>query len=415
MFGLVTKRAVKLSSSLARQQNWQAERLDAIGTRKIFDEDHDMFREQARKFFRSIPKERRTKWEQDKMADAEIWKEAGAAGLLGIDTPAEYGGIGADFLHCLVAEEEQAYAGPDFFGPGFGLHTNIVMPYLFNYGTEEQKQRYLPEMTSGECISCIGMTEPSAGSDLQGIKTVAKRDGDDWIINGSKTFISNGFLSTLAVVVARTDMDKKAAHGTSLFLVDVRDNPGFIKGKVLNKVGQHTYDTAELFFDNVRVPSSSILGGAKFLNKGFYCLMDELPRERLLIADQALCHLENAFELTREYTKERKAFGGSLSRMQTIRHKMADIKTDIVTCRLLVDESTEMFMDGTLDNETASMVKLVCTEKLNEHSSNLLQLFGGWGYMWEYDIGRIWAGGRVMSIYGGTSQIMKELISRSIY
>ena len=237
-------------------------------------------------------------------------------------------------------------------------------------------------MTTGETISCIGMTEPSAGSDLQervknhfekvvklsfkllkGIKTVAKRDGDDWIINGSKTFISNGFLSTLAVVVARTDMDKKAAHGTSLFLVDVRDHPGFVKGKVLNKVGQHTYDTAELFFDDVRVPSSAILGGVDFLNKGFYCLMDELPRERLLIADQGLCHLENAFELTREYTKDRQAFGGSLSRMQvrslskvqnrlnfqTIRHKMADIKTDIVTCRLLVDESVEMFENVSFD------------------------------------------------------------------
>ena len=218
------------------------------------------------------------RWENDKMADAEFWKEAGSAGLLGIDTPAEYGGIGADFRHCMVAEEEQAYAGADFFGPGFGLHTNIVMPYLFNYGTEEQKSYYLPEMTSGEVISCIGMTEPSAGSDLQGIKTVAKRDGDDWIINGSKTFISNGFLSTLAVVVAKTDLDKKAAHGTSLFLVDTRHHEGFQKGKVLKKVGQHTYDTAELFFEDVRVPSSAILGGVEYMNKGFYCLMDELPR-----------------------------------------------------------------------------------------------------------------------------------------
>jgi len=280
---------------------------------------------------------------------------------------------------------------------------------------KSKKSKYIPDMTSGQVISCIGMTEPAAGSDLQGIKTTAKRDGDDWIINGSKTFISNGFLSTLAVVVARTDMDKKAAHGTSLFLLDTRSHSGFQKGKVLNKVGQHTYDTAELFFEDVRVPSSAILGGMEYMNKGFYCLMDELPRERLLIADQALCHLENAFEITRDYTKERQAFGGSLSRMQTIRHKMADIKTDIVACRVLVDESIQQFINGELDNETASMVKLLCTEKLNEHSSNLLQLFGGWGYMWEYDIAKLWAGARVMSIYGGTSEIMKELISRNIY
>ena len=243
-----------------RKHNWQSESLLDIGTRKIYNTDHDIFREQCRKFWKNIDPQRVKKWDNDHMADKEIWLEAGEAGLLCIDCPEEYGGLGADYNYCAVSAEEQFYAGSDFFGPGFPLHTSIVAPYLFGYGTHEQKQRYIPEMTRGETITCIAMTEPSAGSDLQAIRTSAKRDGDDYILNGSKTFISNGTMANMCIVAARTEFTGKAAHGMSLFIVDTRDHPGYKKGKNLRKIGQHTYDTAELFFDNIRLPSSAILG-----------------------------------------------------------------------------------------------------------------------------------------------------------
>ncbi|CBY23659.1 unnamed protein product [Oikopleura dioica] len=414
----LTRSSRKLSASAqlgARLHNWQSEKLTDIGTGVNYDSDMDIFREQCRKFWAGISAERVEKWDKNHMPDAEIWREAGEAGLLCIDTPAEYGGIGAPFEYSMVACEEQAYAGPKFYGPGFGLHSGIVAPYITSFGTEEQKHKYIPSMTTGETISCIGMTEPSGGSDLQAMKTNAVRDGDDWILNGSKTFISNGTLANLGLIAARTKKEGRAAHAISLFLVDTREHNGFNKGKNLRKIGQHSYDTAELFFDDVRLPASALLGEEEGLNKGFYMMMNELPRERVGCALEALARLENAFEQTRQYTQERKAFGGPLSDKQVIKHSMAEIKTEIVSVRLMADECVRLYSRGELDNETASMFKLYATEKYVSCVNKLLQHWGGWGYMWEYDIAKEYAGARVFTIYAGTSEIMKELISRDVY
>lgn len=269
-------------------------------------------------------------------------------------------------------------------------------------------------MVSGECITAIAMTEPGAGSDLQGIRTFARRDGDDWILNGSKTFITNGYLSDMAIVVAITNPEaKKAAHGISLFCIEA-GMEGFSKGQMLNKVGLKGQDTSELFFQDVRVPTSAILGGEAGVNRGFGMLMHELPRERLLIAVQAAATMEAAFEFTRDYVKERKAFGKTISNLQTIQHKLAEVKTDVAVARAFTDNAMLMYQNGVLDQNTASMAKYWVTEKNNDICTKCLQMFGGWGYMWEYPIARMFADSRVYAIYGGSNEIMKELIARSI-
>jgi len=338
----------------------------------------------------------------------EAWLAMGEQGLLGISTPAEVGGIGGTFIDEMIACEEMSYAF--VASPAMALHSTIVMPYLTHYGTKDQQERYLPPMTSGDCIASIGMTEPDAGSDLQGIRTHAKKDGTDWIINGSKIYITNGWLTDCCVVVAKTGDAKRAAHGVSLFLVDA-DTPGFHKGRKLNKLGLKGQDTAELFFEDVRVPESALLGKANF---GFYQLMEQLPQERLLIAVHSIAISEAIFEETREWVKQRKAFGRRVADLQTVQHKLAELKTSIAVCRAFVDQCMELHDSQKLDGEMASMAKYWSTDLENKVAADCLQMHGGWGFMWETNIAKCYASARVQTIYGGTNEIMKELIARNI-
>jgi len=395
-----------------RDEPCMADSMIDIGTRRIFDSDHDQFRETVRKWFNNEVKPNHAAWEEKGVVPREIWESAGENGLLGCNTPVEYGGIGADLLYAAIVWEEQSYANAS--GPGFPLHSDIVMPYLLNFGTEEQKNRFLPEMTKGKIISAIAMTEPSAGSDLQGIKTYARKDGDDWILNGSKTFITNGQNADLVIVVAITNPKAKiAAHGISLFLVE-RGMEGFKRGQNLKKMGMKAQDTSELFFEDVRLPASSILGGEKGVNRGFMMLMNELPQERLMIGDGAVSKCEFLYETTRDYILDRKAFGGSISKMQVIRHQMAELKTKITIGRSFTDQCIELHCQKKLNTSMASMNKYAMTELEGEVADRCVQLHGGWGYMWEYDVARAYADARVQRIYGGTTEIMKEIISRDL-
>jgi alkylation response protein AidB-like acyl-CoA dehydrogenase len=366
-----------------------------------------MYRELCRNFYADNVTPFHDEWEQQGNVSREVWKQAGDQGLLGVTVPEEYGGLGLDAKYAAVHWEEQSYAFAT--GPGFALHSEIVCPYLVHYGTEEQKQNLLPQLISGEMISAIAMTEPGAGSDLQGMRTTALKDGDDYVINGSKTFITNGYLSDLVIICAKTD-PTKGAKGISLFAVET-NTPGFIKGNKLKKVGMKAQDTAELFFEDMRVPSSCLLGAE---GDGFKYLMQELPQERLLIADQGIAAAEACFEETRRYVHERKAFGKPISDLQTIKHKLAELKTEIVVGRTFADRCIELLADGKLDNATASMAKYWLTDLQTKVADDCVQLHGGWGYMWEYPVARAFADGRVQRIYGGTNEIMKELIGRGI-
>jgi alkylation response protein AidB-like acyl-CoA dehydrogenase len=290
------------------------------------------------------------------------------------------------------------------------VHSDIVAHYILNNGTEEQKQKYLPKMVTGECVGAVAMTEPGAGSDLQGLRTTAKRDGDDYLINGSKTFITNGQHCDMVIVVARTNLEVSGAKGTTLFLVDT-STPGFQRGRNLEKIGLHASDTSELFFEDVRVPASAILGE---LDRGFAVLMGELQRERLSLAIGAVAAAEGVLAVTVEYVKERKAFGAPIAELQNTRFKMAEIATDIRIHRSFVEECKRLFMAGELDVATVSMAKLSATEMQGRVADVCLQLHGGYGYMREYGVSRAFVDARVQRIYGGTSEIMKELISRSV-
>lgn len=395
-----------------RREGFQSGRFTDIGTRRIFSAEHDMFRESARQFFAQEVVPHHAAWEEAGEVDRECWLKAGEWGLLGTNTPEEHGGIGGDWLSACIVHEEQGYVNCS--GPGFALHSDIVMPYITNYGTAEQIEKYIPDMTAGRKIGAIAMTEPGAGSDLQGVRTFAKRDGDDYIINGSKVFITNGWLSDVVVVVAITNKEaKSAAHGISLFLVDA-GTPGFIKGKKLKKMGLKAQDTAELFFEECRVPASQLLGGENGLNRGFYQLMQELPQERLLIANLCQAACEFMFEETRDYVKQRKAFGKTLANLQTIQHKLAEIKTETAVARAFVDSCNQLHAEGKLDTTTASMAKYYITDLNNTVAYRCVQLFGGWGYMNEYPISKAYVDARVQPIYGGANEIMKELIARSV-
>ncbi len=291
------------------------------------------------------------------------------------------------------------------------MHSAIVMPYFVNYGTPAQIEKYVPDMTAGKRVGAIAMTEPDAGSDLQGVRTHAKRDGDDFIINGSKVFITNGIVADTVIVVAITDGDAKSkAHGTSLFVVE-EGMKGFHRGKNLKKMGIKSQDTAELFFEDVRVPKENLLGGE---NRGFYQLMKELPQERLSIAVGSLASAEWMFEETRAYVMDRKAFGATLSSLQTIQHRLAEMKTSLAVCRTFIDMCIEQHSVKQLSNESASMAKYWATDLENKVAAECVQMHGGWGYMWETPIARAYCNARVQTIYGGTNEIMKELISRSI-
>ncbi|XP_062907574.1 long-chain specific acyl-CoA dehydrogenase, mitochondrial isoform X1 [Mobula hypostoma] len=394
---------------VSRPETSSAKNLMDIGTRRIFSEEHDIFRQSVRRFFEEEVVPYHTQWEKDGQVSREVWEKAGQQGLLGVNTPEEHGGLGGDVLSAAVVWEEQMYVNCS--GPGFSLHSDIVMPYITNYGSKDQIERYIPQMVSGKCIGAIAMTEPGAGSDLQGVRTNAKKDGSDWILNGSKVFITNGWMCDVVIVVAVTDPQSHSkAHGISLFLVD-NGMKGFIKGKKLEKIGLKAQDTAELFFEDVRLPADALLGE---VNKGFYYLMTELPQERLLIADMGLANCEFMFEETRKYVRQRKAFGKTTADLQTVQHKLAEIKTQSCVGRAFIDSCLQLHMRKQLDSASASMAKYWATELQNNVATQCLQLHGGWGYMWEYPIAKSFVDSRVQPIYGGTNEIMKELIARQI-
>ncbi|PIK60665.1 putative long-chain specific acyl-CoA dehydrogenase, mitochondrial isoform X1 [Apostichopus japonicus] len=383
-----------------------------IGTRDIFTEEHDIFRESVRRFFKEELVPHQDRWMKQKHIDREAWQKMGEAGMLGINVPAEMGGIGGTFTDSTIILEEQCYA--NHVGSSFGMHSDIAMPYIAEYGNKEQIEKFVPAMTAGRCVGALAMTEPGAGSDLQGIKTYAKKDGDDWILNGSKVFITNGYLAGVTIVVAVTDLDaKKKAHGISLFLVE-DGMPGFNKGRILEKIGNHSTDTAELFFDDVRLPSSALLGGEELQNRGFYLLMNQLPRERLVVAIEAQSHAECMFEMTRDYVRKRKAFGKTLSKLQTIQHRLAALKTEICVSRSFVDKCIQLQTEGSLDSTMGSMSKYWASDLCCRVANECLQLHGGWGYMLEYPIARAFADSRVYPIYAGSNEIMRELIARDI-
>lgn len=376
--------------------------------RTLFSEEHLQFKESVQRFIEQEVLPRYEHFEEQGFIDREIWSKAGASGFLCPSIPEEYGGVGADKLYSVVLFEEIMRLGVANL-MGLNLHSEIVAPYILHNGSEYLKQTYLPRMASGEMIGAIAMTEPGAGSDLQGVRTTAVRDGDHYVINGSKTFITNAMHCDLVIVVAKTDT-AAGAKGISLFIVD-SSMPGFSKGKRLKKPGLKAQDTGELFFDNVRVPAQNLLGAE---GTGFAALMQELPWERLQIAISAAAMAEAALEWTVRYCHERKAFGKEILDFQTTRHKLAEIKTEVQVGRVFIDRCIEQALAGQLDATTASMAKYWLTELQCRVIDDCVQLHGGYGYMWEYPIARAWADARVTRIYGGATEIMKELIARTL-
>jgi len=374
---------------------------------KIYEEDHIIFRESVRRFVEQEVAPYHEQWEKDGIVPRELWLKAGDAGLLCPTIPEEYGGPGADFRYNGIVDEELAKAG--YTGPGFSLHSDIAVPYILHYGSEEQKLEFLPKCVSGECIMAIAMTEPGTGSDLQGVKTTAVLDGNEYVVNGSKTFITNGQNADLIIVVAKTD-PAAGAKGTSLILVE-GDREGFKRGRNLEKLGMKAADTSELFFDDVRVPTANCLGEE---GQGFVYLMQDLPQERLSVAVSAVAACEGALQWTIDYTKDRKAFGKSIADFQNTKFKLAELKTEITVARVFVDRCLELHVNGGLDVETAAMAKWWTTDLQGKVMDECLQLHGGYGFMWEYPISRAYADARVMRIFAGTNEIMKELISRNL-
>ncbi|OPF63502.1 acyl-CoA dehydrogenase family protein [Hydrogenophaga sp. H7] len=380
--------------------------------RTLFNTDHEAFRDSFRRFVEKEITPLHDSWEDQGYVDREVWRAAGANGFLCMTMPEEYGGAGADRLYSVAQMEEIARAGVS--GIGFGLHSEIVAPYVLHYGTEAQKKHYLPLLATGEMVGAIAMSEPAAGSDLQGVKTTAIKsaDGSHYVLNGSKTFITNGWHADLVIVVAKTD-PAAGAKGTSLFLVE-RGMEGFSKGKRLKKLGMKAQDTSELFFDNVKVPAENLLGGAAFEGKGFICLMEQLPWERLQIAIGAVASAQAAIDWTVEYVKDRKVFGQPVASYQNTRYTLAELQTEVQVARVFVDKCCELVCEDKLDTATASMAKYWCSDLQCKVMDECLQLHGGYGYMWEYPITRAYADARVQRIYGGTNEIMKEVISRSM-
>jgi alkylation response protein AidB-like acyl-CoA dehydrogenase len=371
--------------------------------------EKDLFRDSVAKFLEKEVEPYYDTWEDEGLWPRELWNKMGENGFLCVDMPEAYGGFGASFeLSCVVAEEISR-AGYGALASGVSVHSDIVAPYINNLGTEEQKAYWLPKMVSGEAVGAIGMTEPGAGSDLQGMKTSALKDGDDYVINGQKTFITNGQHADVIVLATKTD-PKQGAKGITLFTVDCH-LPGFEKGRNLEKMGLHSGDTSELFFNDVRVSPSEILGGE---GKGFYNLMNELPRERLILGVGCVAAAEGMLEMTVEYVQERKAFGASVADFQNTRYVLADIKTEIELNKALVEKYVQKFMQGELTSSEASICKLASSEMQGRVADRCVQLFGGYGYMKEYKISRAYLDARIQRIYGGTSEIMKELISRSV-
>jgi acyl-CoA dehydrogenase len=378
-----------------RRSPWMTEELDDV-------------RDLARTFCRNELTPHQQRWAEQKRVDREVWTKAGEVGLLALSVPEEYGGGGGTFAHEAVLYEEQARSGDSAWG--VTVHNGIVAHYLLAYASEEKKREWLPKLASGEYVGAIAMTEPGTGSDLQSITTRAVRDGDHYVINGAKTFITNGALADLVVVAVKTDPDA-GAKGISLIVVET-STPGFRRGRVLDKVGLRGQDTAELFFDDVRVPVENLLGDEE--GQGFIQLMQQLPQERLIIAITAVAGMESAIEQTIAYTKERSAFGRPLIKFQNTRYKLAEAATEAAVARAFLDECIERHLRGELDVQSAAMVKLWSTERVNKVVDECVQLFGGYGYMTEYPIARAWADVRVSRIFGGTNEIMKDIISRTL-
>ena len=375
-------------------------------TRTLYDEDHVLFRDQVRRFFDRALIPNLDRWEAQGIVDRDFWRAAGEAGLLCPTVSPDYGGLGLDFRFNAIVGEELAYAGSS---AGLTLQSDIVVSYVEHLGSEEQKRRWLPRMISGETIVAIAMTEPGAGSDLQGVITTARRDGDDYVVNGAKTYITNGQLADLIILVAKTDPGA-GAKGMSLILVET-DRAAFARGRNLDKIGQHSADTSELFFSDVRVPLSNLLGGE---GRGFAALMSELPQERLSIAIQAQAGAQRAFDEALTFTKHRKAFGQTVFAFQNTRFTLADAATKLQVGWAHLDWAIARHVAGQLTTAEASAAKLHHTELQNQVCDMALQLHGGAGYMDEYPIARLWRDARVTRIYGGTSEIMKEVVARSL-
>lgn len=369
-------------------------------------EEHSMVYDSALKLFKSW-EDKDEQWRENGMIDREAWNEAGNMGFLCASMPEEYGGGGGDFGHEAAILLAQAQANQAGFG-GM-VHSGIVAPYILKHGTEEQKKAWLPKLATGESVGAIAMTEPTTGSDLQAIKTYAIKDGDEYIINGSKTFITNGQHANLIVLACKTDREK-GAQGVSLIVVETDALEGFSRGRNLKKTGLSSQDTSELFFSNIRVPQKNVLGGVEGL--GFIQMMQELPQERLIIALSGCGAIKLALELTLEYVKEREAFGRSIWKFQNTRFKLAEVQADYLAVKALCDSAVEAMINGTLTAPQASLIKYWVTEKQCNVMDECLQLFGGYGYMTEYPIARMYADARVQKIYGGTNEIMKELASR---
>ncbi len=374
--------------------------------RSAYNQDHEMFRDSVRKFFDRALWPNLDRWEEEGVVDRDFWKACGEAGILCPQVPEEYGGLGLDYGYNAVVGEELSYAGSS---AGITLQSDITVDYINNYGSEEQKRRWLPGMVSGDIISAIAMTEPGAGSDLQGVRTTARRDGNHYVINGSKTYITNGQSADVIIVVAKTD-PAKGAKGTSLILVEA-DRDGFARGRNLDKIGQNSADTSELFFNDVRVPITNCLGEE---NKGFVYLMQQLPQERLQIAVAAQAGAQRAFDEAVKFTKDRKAFGKTIFDFQNTKFTLADLKAKLQVGWAHLDWCINRHVAGQLTAAEASAAKLWHTELQWAACDAALQLHGGAGYMNEYPIARLWRDARVQRIYGGTSEIMKEVVGRSI-
>jgi acyl-CoA dehydrogenase len=378
-----------------------------MSKRKVFRDDHEMFRDQVRRFVETEIVPHHAEWERDGIVPKSLWLRAGEEGLLCVTAPEAYGGSGGDFGHSAVLIEELARVNAT--AVGFTTHSDVAVPYLVNYGTDDQKARWLPRLISGELIAVIAMSEPQIGSDLRGMKTRAVRDGDHYVLSGQKTFITNGINSGLAIVAAKVEGQANPKDIT-LFCVE-EGMPGFEKGKKLEKIGLRGQDTSELFFSDVRVPVENRLGEE---SGGFTCLMTELAKERLVIGIRAAASLESMLDKTVAYTKDRVVFGKPLFEFQNTRFKLADVKARTQMLRVFIDDCLQQLLDGELTPETAAMAKLTSAELHGQLLDELLQLHGGYGYMSEYDVGRAWVDARVARIYAGTSEIMKEIIARTL-
>ena len=376
--------------------------------RTLFNEDHEAFRNTVRRFIEKEITPYHAQWEHDRIVPRELWRKAGAAGMLCCTVPEEYGGLGVDYLFDVVVFEEMARSGHT--GPGFLIHCDLVATYIKSFGTDAQKKQWLPKMVSGEAIGSLGMTEPHAGSDLKAIRTKAVRDGDDFVISGQKVFISNGQLCDVIVLATKTDAGA-GSKGVTLFLVDT-SLPGFRRGKNLEKLGMKGQDTSELFFDEVRVPASAMLGEE---GKGFELMMTKLAQERLAQAIRSATVAETVIDYTVAYTAERKAFGQTIGDFQNTQFKLAELKTEAVIGRQFTDKCIENFMKGELDAIDAAMAKMWLSNLHCKVVDECLQLFGGWGYMWEYPISRAYADARVVKIAGGSIEVMKLIIGRKLF